>query len=198
MKKSAETYFDRLEKAFLESLAAKGHSSNTLKNYRTDITCFKNYLTHQNPLDKSFSKSIDLNKLEPGHIEYYGGHLNQRYTSDNSRRRRIQSLRIFFDFLVKKKAYPQNIVRSLPSSPKFLDIPRATPRRQVKKLWIYLLKQCQWADDPLSKAICWRNAMAFLLIYGGGLKVGDLSSLKRSSLQYGPRRIRVLVVPSKT
>ena len=181
--------FNHLERDFLEHLSRKGRSSNTLKNYRTDLECFRRYLQDNRC-------SLNLSTLKPKYIESYGGHIQQYYKSDNSKRRRIQSLRMFFDYLVEKKIYPGNVVRSLPTSPKFVDIPRPPHFRDVKRLWQFLLGECK-TSESLKRAIAWRNAVLFLLIYGGGLRVSNLARLERRQIQNSALSSRVFLVPSK-
>lgn len=111
----------------------------------------------------------------------YGQYLEKKYTSDNSRRRRVQALRIFFDFLLSKGLVSSNPVRKLPTSPKFLDIPRPTPFIDVKTLWTFLVEESH-SQDSIQQLLSKRNQILFLLIFGAGLKVSDLSDLSVSDI----------------
>ena len=114
------------QQEFFRHLEESGRSLNTLKNYRTDIDCFNRYLLErQNSLDM-----LDFNSQK---VLEYGEYICQKYGSNNSRRRRVQALRIFFDFLVQKKLYRENPVRKLPTEPKFLDIPGPRLCQMCKK-----------------------------------------------------------------
>ena len=182
-------HFDQLEKSFLRSLSRKGRSANTVKNYRTDLACFRRYLQENR-------RSLDFAVLRPRYVEYYGDYVQENHKSDNSRRRRIQSLRIFFDYLVKRKIFSENVVRKLSPSPKFVDIPRPPERKEVERLWRFLLNECK-TSDPLGRAIAWRNATLFLLIYGAGLKVSNLACLEKRQVRSSASSSRVLLVPEK-
>ena len=103
---------------------------------------------------------------------------------------------MFFDYLVKKKIYSGNIVRGLPTSPKFVDIPRPPHPREVERLWKFLLGECQ-NSEPLKKAMGWRNAVLFLLIYGAGLKVSSLAGLERRQIRSSVSSSRVLLIPDR-
>lgn len=173
-----------LEDQFIDQLRGAGRSLNTLKNYRTDLECFNQYL-------KNKKESLDISDFTIAQVEQYGNFLQEKYNSDNSRRRRVQALRIFFDFLVEKQLFDSNPVRKLPTSPKFLDIPRPTPFIDVKTLWVYLLEEEQ-NPSVMSRLIAKRNQVAFLLIYGAGLKVSDLATLKKDHIFMG-EETRVLV-----
>lgn len=173
-----------LEKEFITHLEGMGRSLNTLKNYRTDLDCFNYYL-------KNKKENLDISDFTIAQVEQYGIYLQEKYKSDNSRRRRVQALRIFFDYLVSKNLFDSNPVRKLPTSPKFLDIPRPTPFIDVKTLWVYLLEEEQ-NPNVMSQLMAKRNQVTFLLIFGAGLKVSDLAELKREHIFIG-KESRVLV-----
>lgn len=177
-----------MQKDFFIMLEQQGKSANTLKNYKTDLECFNKYLmdkqNHLTMHDFNFSKVFE-----------YGAFLDKKYTSDNSRRRRVQALRIFFDYLVAKELYTENPVRKLPTSPKFLDIPRPTPLEDVKKLWRHIGEETK-KGTKLNQLIARRNQVIVFLVYCGGLKVSDLSKLQMDHIYEGDDA-RVMVVPPK-
>jgi hypothetical protein len=152
-----------LEQEFYSNLRAQGKSQNTLKNYKTDLDCFNYYLNSEyaSTLVSNFDQAL---------VSNYGQYLEKKYSSDNSRRRRVQALRIFFDFLLNKGLVTGNPVRKLPTSPKFLDIPRPTPFIDVKTLWTYLVEESH-SQDKIQELLSKRNQILFLLIFGAGLKV---------------------------
>ena len=158
-----------LEQEFYSNLRAQGKSQNTLKNYKTDLDCFNYYLNceYASTLVRNFDQAL---------VSNYGQYLEKKYSSDNSRRRRVQALRIFFDFLLNKGLILSNPVRKLPTSPKFLDIPRPTPFIDVKTLWTFLVEESH-SQDKIQELLSKRNQILFLLIFGAGLKVSDLSGL---------------------
>ena len=172
---------------FYNQLKSQGKSDNTLKNYKTDMDCFKNYL-----LDTT--KSDLLGQLDLPKILEYGKYLDKKYSSNNSRRRRVQTLRIFFDFLVSEGISPSNPVRKIPTSPKFVDIPRPTKFIDVKTLWLSLINE-SGAKTRLSELTRERNQVIFLLIYNAGLKVSDLSKLSVDQLILSGSP-RVLISPA--
>jgi len=174
----------QLQKEFLLELSGKGRSVNTIKNYRTDLDCFNDYLSKE-------KKSLDITDFQLPQVKEYGDYLEVKYTSDNSRRRRVQALRMFFDYLVEEKIFEGNPVRKLPTSPKFLDIPRPTPFVDVKTLWVFLLDEAKQSNG-LAKLTAKRNQLVMLFIYGSGLKVSDLAKLKEDQIIAGsPYRVLV-------
>lgn len=178
-----------LQTSFYQQLKKQGRSPNTLKNYKTDLECFNEYLVQQ-------QKSTDITKFDLPQVKLYGDYLQNRYNSDNSRRRRVQALRRFFDFLVEQQIFSNNPVRKLPISPKFLDAPHPTPFVDIKTLWEYCLEQERSKND-LQMLTARRNQVIMLLIFGAGLKVSDLSKLKTSAILTGDKFDRVLVAHPK-
>lgn len=179
-----EVELRELQVRFFTDLKNKGRSTNTLKNYRTDLECFNSFLN-----DKKHTTPI--HKFSMSEVMSYGEYLDQRYSSDNSRRRRVQALRLFFDFLVQEKIFTSNPVRKLPTSPKFVDRPRPTPFIDVKTLWLALLEEGT-TRESLPKLTALRHQVIMMLIYYGGLKVSDLAGLKREQL-FLEERPRVLI-----
>jgi site-specific recombinase XerD len=174
-----------LQELFFKDLAQKGRSMNTLKNYRTDLDCFNLFVADGHHSTKIHDYSLN-------EIKKYGEYLDDRYNSDNSKRRRVQALRLFFDFLVQENIFPNNPVRSLPTSPKFVDRPRPTPYIDVKTLWHSLLDEVK-QKKKLEQLMSLRNQVVMLLIYEAGLKVSDLASIKRRHLFLDSNEVRVLI-----
>ncbi len=174
---------------FYESLRSKGRSPNTLKNYKTDLDCFNQYLIEA-------QSSLDIENYSIPQILEYGKYLEHKYSSDNSRRRRVQALRLFFDFMVEKNIFNHNPVKKVPTSPKFLDIPRPTSLAHVKTLWMHLLEQSRPKQAKIELLKIQRNQLIFLLIYGSGLKVSDISDLRRDHFSFG-KSPRVMILHPK-
>ncbi len=181
-----------LQKDFINKLESLGRSTNTLKNYRTDLQCFNQYLLKE-------KKNLKMGDINVKQIELYGDYLQVKYNSDNSRRRRVQALRLFFDFLVEKRVMESNPVRKIPTSPKFLDIPRPTSLIDLKTLWQHLLTEGQ-SKNAMTRLLAKRNQVIILLIYNGALKVSDLHALRRDQIYlplHEDEDPKVLVTPLK-
>jgi site-specific recombinase XerD len=171
---------------FHNKLKLQEKSENTLKNYKTDMDCFKRYLEDSQGHD-------GIEQLELSKVLEYGKYLETKYSSNNSRRRRVQTLRIFFDFLVENSIITSNPVRKIPTSPKFVDIPRPTKFVDVKTLWLALISPHK-TSGKLMALIQERNQVIFLLIYHSGLKVSDLAKIQVNQLSLGSHP-RVLITP---
>jgi site-specific recombinase XerD len=170
---------------FLKLLQHQGKSFNTVKNYKADLQCFNTFL-----IDKQ--KNLKMKSFSPTQVQEYSQYLDQKYPSSNSVRRRVQALRLFFDFLLGQNLFPENPLKKMTVSPKVLDNPEPSPFPEVIKTCDILRRRVK-SSEGLSKLVNARNLMIFHLIYGAGLKVSDLAKLSLASLLKEQKGFRVMV-----
>jgi site-specific recombinase XerD len=179
----------KVQADFIQYLEKTGKSFNTLKNYQSDLQCFNKYLlTHKS--------NLQLKSLNSDEAQAYGEYLNSKYDSSNSIRRRLQALRLFFDFLIKNHSFPENPMKAVLSAPKIVLDPLPLAFHHLLKLDQYFKDQIEKNDD-FQSLIAFRNRVIVHLIYGSGLKVSDLSTLKRSDVFLNGKNPRVMVRPLK-
>jgi site-specific recombinase XerD len=162
------------QQEFLRLLERQGKSFNTVKNYKADLQCFNTFL-----IDKQ--QHLKVKTFTTTQVHEYSRYLDEKYSSSNSVRRRVQALRLFFDFLLGQNIFPENPLKKMPVSPKVLDNPEPVPFAIVLKLY-QLLKQRIAASEGLVELVNMRNLMVFHLIYGAGLKVSDMAKLHFASI----------------
>ena len=174
---------------FLENLENTGKSFNTLKNYKTDLNIFNQFLIQK-------GRKLSLGEITHTEVEEYSYFLEKKYNSPNSIRRRVQALRIFFDYLISKEIFDKNPIKTIISKPKIVDLPNPAPFDQIQKLIAKLYS----IDDKSSlheKLLNQRNLVLIYLIYGAGLKVSDIERLNNYSLKLVKGVYRILVSPPK-
>lgn len=170
---------------FLALLEKQGKSFNTVKNYKADLQCFNNFL-----IDKQ--KHLKVKAFTSTQVQEYSQFLAAKYDSANSVRRRVQALRLFFDYLLSQNLFPDNPLKQMAVSPKVLDAPRPTPFSEVIKTY-QLLKKRAKESEGLTELVSLRNVIIFHLIYGSGLKVSDMTKLGRDSILKDQKGMRILV-----
>jgi site-specific recombinase XerD len=170
---------------FLRQLEKTGKSFNTVKNYKADLHCFNTFL-----LEKQ--KHLKLNTFTSTQVLEYSQFLAKKYDSANSVRRRVQALRLFFDFLLRENIFEENPLKKMAVSPKVLDAPDPTPFPEVIKVY-HLLKKRVKENEGLSQLVHARNVVIFHLIYGSGLKVSDMAKLSLGSILKDNKQYRVMV-----
>lgn len=176
---------------FYSSLAKKGRSFNTLKNYKTDLACFFSFIENS-------ETRIDFSEIDAEMIRHYGDFLEIKYNSSNSRRRRIQHLRIFFDYLVENQIFSTNPVRMIPTSPKFIDKPRPASNVDINTLFSYLADEINKSvPESISELLHYRNLTMMILVYGAGLRVSDLAQMKVDQIFINDGDPKVLVYHPK-
>lgn len=170
---------------FLRTLEQQGKSFNTVKNYKADLQCFNTFL-----IDKQ--QHLKIKSFTTTQVQEYSLYLDNKYDSPNSVRRRVQALRLFFDFLLSQELFPENPLKKMAVSPKVLDNPEPTPFPEVIKTYKLLKKRVEEAEG-LAELVHARNVIIFHLIYGSGLKVSDLAKLSIGGILKDKNGYRVLV-----
>lgn len=178
------------QQGFISELESSGKSFNTLKNYRADLRCFNNYLLNK-------KRDLYLNDFSLAEAKEYSFYLTQKYTASNSIRRRIQALRLYFDFLVRDHGYPHNPIKRIPVSPKVLEKPHPTPYEEILKVKKFLLERLN-STTHLESLLVRRNLLVLYLIYETGIKVSDLANLKKRDILFSQKNtIRVMISSPK-
>lgn len=173
------------QQEFLKLLERQGKSFNTVKNYKADLQCFNTFL-----IDKQ--QHLKIKAFTSTQVQEYSQFLDEKYNSPNSVRRRVQALRLFFDFLMGQALFPENPLKKMAVSPKVLDNPEPTPFPQVIKTY-QLLKRRIKESEGLTELVHARNVVIFHLIYGAGLKVSDMAKLGFGSILKDKAGHRVMV-----
>ncbi|WPU63794.1 tyrosine-type recombinase/integrase [Peredibacter starrii] len=173
------------QQEFLKLLERQGKSFNTVKNYKADLQCFNTFL-----IDKQ--EHLKIKSFSSTQVQEYSRYLDDKYGSPNSVRRRVQALRLFFDYLLGQNLFPENPLKKMAVSPKVLDNPEPTPFPEVIKTYKLLKKRIK-ETEGLQQLVNARNVVIFHLIYGAGLKVSDLAKLSFGSILKDKNDYRVMV-----
>ncbi len=185
---------DQLEKyveAFLNSLREAHKEINTIKNYRNDLEGFVRLSTHQKcdftsyEMAKKYHQMLTLDDL-----------------TDNSIRRRMQTMRLFFDFLLKKSWCSSNHFIKFHSAPKKLHLPAPPATETLNHLWREIClaikensihEKSSLEKNYLKYLISLRNQVIFHLIFHAGLKVSELASITRNMFIGREGQMRLLI-----
>jgi site-specific recombinase XerD len=179
----------QFQSIFCEHLEKSGKSFNTIKNYKTDLNIFNQFLI-------SRGRMLVINEITVDELNDYNHFLEKKYNSPNSIRRRVQALRLFFDFLMAKGFYDENPVKKIIVKPKVVDLPNPPGFNIVRKLVIHLENKIQISSDH-EKMLYMRNLILVHLIYGGALKVSDIERLHKAHINETKGLMRVLIAPNK-
>ena len=170
---------------FLESLEIeKGRSTKTVENYGLYLARFINLITE----DFEGQEMIKPSDITPEILRRFRLKLNR--FSDNQNKERLSALtqsyhlialRGFFKYLAKRG------IKSL--DPSLIDLPRAA-KKQVTFLHFDEIERLL-AEIPLDTESGLRDRAIIELLFSGGLRVSELCSLNRDSINLERREFMV-------
>ncbi|RPI23107.1 MAG: tyrosine recombinase XerC [Acidobacteria bacterium] len=169
--------FSEAAESFLDYLQfQKNYSAHTLKNYRRDLDEFVRYLTRGKPED------IPLEQIDHISIRDFLTHLTQKGNAKASVGRKLAAIRSFFRFLYRETVVTSNPAR-LVTTPR---LPQNTPRfLSVKEVETILA-----IPDPGTDRGS-RDIAILELLYGSGMRVGELVALDVADLSLAERLVKV-------
>jgi len=166
---------DPLASAFLRYLRYERNASeHTLSGYLQDIAQFADYLwpkqntipIHWTSVDRlsarSFLAVFSKVEAEPTTI-----------------RRKIASLRTFYRFLMREKHVTKNPFIGTRGPKMKRRLPDVLTTIQVEKLLSMPVKKLNKDPTPMERYLACRDAAILELLYGGGLRVSEATSLTR-------------------
>lgn len=165
----------RYQKDFL--LLQSHKSENTKKNYRLDLDLFSRFLL----LDSGVKR---LDDLRDEFAIKYVNFLSEKVSADNSRRRKLQTVRLFFDHLVYQEIIPENPFKKIKPAPKMLLKPECHSVDNVKKIFDLLENDLKAAESDYQELLAWRNIVIVLCIMKGATNVSVLEKLDLSAIIY--------------
>jgi integrase/recombinase XerC len=169
--------FEAMLEKFLESLRyERGASEHTLRAYGKDLEDFRDFLRRTGRED-SFPASVDRLALR-----HYLGDMASRGLSNRSAARRISCLRSFFRFLQMRGEISEN-PGDMVRTPKFsMNLPGVLDEKQAERL-----VEMPKGDDLFSL----RDRAILEVLYGTGLRVGELMGLNEADVDLGSGILRV-------
>lgn len=154
---------------FLQALhAVKNYSNHTLRNYRMDLERFQIFA------DSFFQEEPwTLNSLHKKVFRAYLADLSQKGLKKRTVLRRLSSLRSFFTYLVKEGAISSSPLEEIERPKLEKTVPTSIAYAQVEQLF---------AQPDIGSYLGLRDRCIMELFYSSGLRISELASLDRSSL----------------
>ena len=167
---------------FLESLARANLSLHTRRSYASDLKQFAEYFSLSGKAAPAPSE-FDALKIREFMAACY-----RRGNSNRSVARKLSALRSFFDFLVREGVIPHSPAK-LVATPKTPQTLPAVMTAEETNALIDALPQQEGNEKGTARLA--RDRLIFELLYGSGLRVGELVGLNLDDLDRGERWIRV-------
>ena len=157
-------------------IAEKNMSPNTVNSYKNDLLVFSKFL---HSLDLA-PLSIDRNSIN-NFIETQ----KSKGFSDNTVSRRLSTLRQFYKFLVIDGKLNESPCKGVKNFKKRTLLPRLLSQEDVDKLLSF---SSRVGKNKIEKL---RNKVLLEILYGSGLRVSELVSLKKSLFYGNPKLILI-------
>lgn len=164
---------------FLDELRRESASAHTVRNYAADLDDFAAYFS---PPGERPPAPGEFDTLA---LREWLGSLYERGLAPVTIRRKLAAVRSFFQYLVRRGVLKANVAR-LVGTPK---APRRLPPVPTAEQTNRLLDQISSAE--LRRAQPERDAAIFELLYGAGLRVGELVGLNLEDLDLASRWVLV-------
>lgn len=156
------------------------YSKNTLLSYQNDLKNFIEFLS-ENEVSK-------LNQLSTKLIKKFMLYLGEKNLSPRSINRNLSALRTFFNFLIFNDKIDHNPAEGIPST--------KVPRSLVKYLDEKLLSGS--LDKLRTKSDIFNDYVILEFLYGTGIRVSELCSLKKSDVDFSNKLIKIFGKGNKT
>lgn len=160
----------------------RGYSVHTLRNYRTDLSHFADFLRLKRDIKEEGKALMEMGNIDPFFIRDYMGSLFGIYNR-RTIARRISSLRSFFNFLDRNSLNKGNPVEDISTPKQGKYIPSYLPVDDMFKL----------LEGPdKEKPLGLRDLAIIEVLYSCGIRVAELAGLNVTSIDFDGHLIKVL------
>jgi len=156
----------------------KNYSAHTFDAYKKDLFSFSDFLKSEQ------KEKVNLDSIRRKDLKNYLIYLSQRGFDPASIQRKLSTLRSFFKYLQRKLKVKANPASSLETPKRKKRLPRALSWPQVKSLLEPSLYQKE--KEGL------RDRAILELLYNTGLRLAEISSIKRGDIDFQAGEIKVL------
>ena len=162
---------------FLDYLkVVRKHSDNTIISYHGDILEFSLFV-HNNIL-----------KIDKAMVEGYLTLLYEKNEKKSTIGRKLTSLRVFYDYLLKNKIVSVNYFSDIKNPKKDKSLPKYVKDNDIDKMFLV---------PDTNKPYGQRNLVIIRLLYATGVRVDELVNIRLKDIDVSDRTIRILGKGSK-
>ncbi|MBU6376249.1 MAG: site-specific integrase [Bdellovibrionales bacterium] len=165
-------------RSFSGYLRGSGKAEHTVANYQSDLRVFERFVH-----EKLAKKRLLVSDLNLSDLRKYSEYLRSQGFHDNTRRRRLLTVRRLFQYLTKRGKLDLDLGRRLPAPHKVEKVPRVVDL-------VGLLNKI--SALPSDTALQSRNRTLLWLICETGCLVSEASALRLGQVLMGPGSIEFL------
>ncbi len=152
------------------------YSTYTVLSYTTDLKQFTEYIT------KIRAKEPDFKEINQLDIRRWLGHRASQGDKPRTIRRKAQSLRAFFNYLLKNNIISSNPTRNIILAKAENSLPEFIKESEIESTINDLSKD---VDDFISA----RNLLIIKLLYSTGIRQAELLSIKETDINFYKKEI---------
>jgi integrase/recombinase XerC len=160
----------------------RGYSVHTLRNYRTDLIHFLDFLASKRGIKEEGKAVMEMGNIDPIFIRDYMGSLFGIYNR-RTIARKMSSLRSFFNFLDRNSLNQGNPVADITTPKQGKYIPTYLPVDEMFKLL-----EGPDKEQPLGL----RDLAIIEVLYSCGIRVAELAGLNINDIDFSGCLIKVL------
>ena len=155
-------------------------SNNTILSYVRDLRSFMNFMNSHYGIQMEFK---DLKKINEDDLTGWFFQRIKNNLSQRSNARALSSIKSFFTFLTKKRLIKSSVILFI-NGPKFRNsLPRPLTKNQVNEIF-------RFVKYEKTKWILIRNLSVLILMWGYGLRIGEVLNLRKKDLSFSGIRIK--------
>jgi integrase/recombinase XerC len=168
----------RLLKRYIRHLQyVQNASPHTVRNYKSDLLQFRDYLTQGQPAVRVCVKSIDALRIR-GYLAW----LFEKEKKKTSIARKLAAVRAFFKFLERERAVAENPAAMVATPKLDKTLPRIMTEEEMNS---FLDRVAEAAPAGESRGRATRDRAILELLYASGLRVSELVGLDLRSVNFG-------------
>lgn len=169
-------FMDELIERYIQYLQYERNASpHTVRNYRSDLVQFRDFLAQGQPGSKVSLKSIDALR-----IRGFLASLFEKEKKKTSIARKLAAVRAFFKFLSRERTLAENPAAAV-STPKLArTLPRIMSEEEMNDFLDRVGQAAQSGDPALV-----RDRAILELLYASGLRVSELTGLDLRNVNFG-------------
>lgn len=155
-------------------------SNNTILSYVRDLRSFVSFMHSHYGIQMEFK---DLEKINEDDLTGWFFQRIKNNLSQRSNARALSSIKSFFTFLTKKRLIKSSVILFI-NGPKFRNsLPRPLTKNQVNEIF-------RFVKYEKTKWILIRNLSVLILMWGYGLRIGEVLNLRKKDLSFSGIRIK--------
>jgi integrase/recombinase XerC len=178
---------DDLIERYIQYLQYERNASpHTVRNYRSDLMQFRNFLAPAKGSEDQAGRSVPLNSIDALRIRAYLAFLFENERKKTSIARKLAAVRAFFKFLTRERVLAENPATAV-STPKLArTLPRIMTEEEMNEFLNRIAEGAQTGDPVLI-----RDRAILELLYASGLRVSELVGLDLRSVNLGDGMVLV-------